>query len=235
MKIWKNSMILIGIAALLCATMTAAGVSDPTGDIYHQTWTGTSYSWEVYSGSKPNIDITDISYTINGNEITLTMTVAGSIENSQNIVYYMYLRASEDSAYMVSYVGGTGMFFGTGDFAGTMEILTTPPISADGKALEYTFTVADPNLDYEAWGYAAEYLNIGDTQGEAWLDYAPGTFAPWYTAGDGDGDSDGDGDGDGDGDTTSEDGKSSGGSPGFEILIALTAIGVALLVLSKRK
>jgi hypothetical protein len=143
------------------------------------------------------------------------------------------------------------MVAGTGDYAGFYDLAPTYSISSDGKTVSYTFTGLDTSTDYEPWGYVMEYVDYtGTTDSEAWLDYAPGTYAPWYTAGDddtGDDDDDDTGDddtgddddvtGDDDDDVTGDDDDEDDdkGIPGFETITIISAIGIALILLRRKK
>ena len=65
------------------------------------------------------------------------------------------------------------------------------------------------------YGYASTWLEGTEGSGEIWMDYAPGPYSPWYTGGDEDGDGD----------------KPPTGTPGFETITVLAALGVALIIL----
>ena len=77
----------------------------------------------------------------------------------------------------------------------------------------------------ELWGYAAEYVEMGDTTSEWWGDWAPETHSPFWGE---DGDDDDGGDGD-------EQQNPPSGTPGFETIAAIAAIGIALIILRRRK
>jgi len=241
MRIWKRIMLLIGIYILLFSTINAIAEEDPTGDIYHQTATETGLTWDLYSGEKQHIDITDISYSISGSQATLTMTLADDIVSSEFVYYYMHLRSSENSFYQALYSDENGIITGVGDFTGFYNIIDNP---ISGNIFTATFEVSDPNLEYKAWGWTGEFSDFSNQGGEGWLDYAPGTFAPWYSAGGGDGDGNG-GTGDGnDDDTNGDDGTGTNGddgtdttdgTPGFETLTIIAALGIAFILLRRKK
>ena len=94
----------------------------------------------------------------------------------------MHLRSDENSFYQALYSDGNGITTGVGDFAGFYTILDNP---ISGNMFTATFNVSDPNLEYTAWGWTGEFSDFSNQGGEGWLDYAPGTFAPWYTGGNG--------------------------------------------------
>ncbi|MEF8848517.1 MAG: hypothetical protein V5A68_05230 [Candidatus Thermoplasmatota archaeon] len=45
----------------------------------------------AYSGSKPYLDITEISYTISDSEVTLKMVLDGNPQVSSSVRYHMYI------------------------------------------------------------------------------------------------------------------------------------------------
>jgi len=213
MRVWKRSILLfVGIAVLLLSTLTVSAESDSTGDVWHWKFSETGYSWE-HSGGKPNIDITSVSHTITDSEATLTMTVAGTIQDSEKIIYYMHLVGDDETTYYQAFYingGGAYLLIGAGYQGGELE----NPVS--GNTFTATFEIDDPDATYSVWAYSAEYAETGDESGEAWWDYAPNTYSPWYTGGDGNG-------------------GTGGGTPGFETLAVIAAIGVALIILRRRK
>ena len=216
MKLWKSSMLIVGVVVLLLSTLTVSAESDDAGDVWHWRVSETAWSWE-HSGGKPNIDITSVSYTITGSEATLTMTVAGTIEDSEEIIYYMHLVGDDETTYYQAfYVNGEGMVMGYGGYSGFFEQLENP---VSGNTFTATFEIDNPDATYSVWAYSGEYAEVGDESGEAWWDYAPNTYSPWYTGGDGNGGDNGGG----------------GGTPGFETLAVIAALGAAFIILRRRK
>ncbi len=234
MKTKTSCFILLVLLMISTISIIVNAESDPTGDIWHYTMSANKWSWEAFNGDKPNIDITDISYSISDSTVTLSMSVAGTITDDEQVGYYMHLKAGDNSYYQVSYFSGQGIFMGRGDFEGTYELIEAPPVSDDGTSLTYTFEVDNPDLSYEAWGFATEYSQVGEEQSETWSDYVPGSYAPWYSSGDGDTEDNGDDNGDGNGDDSGDGGNTGGESPGFEFFAVVIAVG-ALLVLLRRK
>jgi len=243
----KRSIIFFGaIIFLVFAASSASAITDGTGDVYHWNLSDTSWSWGQYSGDRPNIDITDVGYSVSGSDVTITMTVAGTIQTSDTIFYYAYLM-SDTGQYFAYYMNGIAMWSGIEGYLGEGGLITT--YSATGSTLSITFTPTDPSETFAIYGYAQEFTSVMDmTTSEYWADYAPAIYAPWYVA-DGDDTTDDDttdddigGDDDGS-DTTGGDGGSggddasddNGGLPGFEILLVIVAICVALILLKKKK
>lgn len=248
---------------LIGASMTAMAITDSTGDLYHyieDETDPTGWSYEAYTGDKPNIDITDISYTTTDTQLTITMTVAGEIEDKQGLVYYAYVVRDTVGAGNLAYYTNS-LYYVWGD---TAESATSDMESRAGSdAITFTIDYADPAGITGVWGFtyeAADFL-LG-TSGEYWGDWAPDTYFPAYAAfyetddatdddttdDDATDDdttdddatdedtTDDDATDDSTGDTTEEeDSTGDSGTPGFELLTVVAAIGVALILLRKKK
>ncbi len=230
MRLWKSQLMLIALVVMLCCSFTVSAVSDGTNDVWHQKWTGSGYSWEAYSGTKNNIDISDVSVSLNGNTATVTMTTVGSMTiDSENVVYTTHVTSGEDiTNYMIVYTNGQGSVVGMGDNMGFVEQLENP---ISGNTLTASFEVSDPSKDYSIYGFNVEHSNIDDNQGEAWWDYAPNDYAPYYSGGDGTGGDDtGGGNGDG-----GDDEPPTPSTPGFEIIGLISAVAVAFILLKKKR
>ena len=226
MKIRKSSIIIISLITLILSAFTVIAESDATGDVWHYTYTENKWSWELSTDSKPNIDIIDISYSIEGSQATLTMTVNGVIEDSETIFYYMNMVA-DDGTYQAWYSNGNGLYVGQGEFSGSYGALDNP---VSGSTFTAVFDIVNSDIDYTVYGYSVEYQDIGDEGGESWQDYAPNSlennYAPWAGLAGG-----GDDDNSGNGDTQDGNDGSSSGTPGFEMIALLIAISVALIIL----
>ena len=222
MKLCKSSIVFVSVAVMLLSSMAVSAESDSTGDVWHQTWSGSKWNWGASTDSKSNIDITDISYDISGTQATVTMTTVGAMSAGMedDVVYTMHLKSAGSSYYMIVYTNSQGSVMGWGDYAGFMEQLDDP---ISGNTFTATFEVSNPDSDWQVYGFNVEYYEPGNEQGEAWWDYAPNSNAPWYTGGDGDGDS--------------GNGGSSGssGTPGFETITVIAAVGIALIILRRKK
>ena len=195
--------------------------SDPTGDVWHWAYTDGVYGWEYNIAGKPHIDITEVSYTISGTQVTLTLKIAGTITNSELVSYRAYLHTS-DSDYRVTWINNEGSGFGT-DTGNGSQIDFDPEIMVSENTISATFDVVGTfSTDVELVGSAFEYTSVGDTNVEWWADWAPETSSPYWEEDDGDGDGDG---------TTPPKPK----TPGFETIAFIGAIAVALIILRKRK
>jgi len=218
----KKYLILVGaVVFFMLLSMNVYAVSDSESDVWHQKWTQTGYSWEAYSGSKPNIDITDISYTIDGSNATLTMTTAGDMTtDDENVVYTMHLESTESTYYWVYYSNGQGTVVGMGELAGYMTQLDNP---ISGNKFTASFEISDTSIDYTAIGFNTEHSDVNDQSAESWWDYAPNSEAPYYSADDGDKK----------GDENTGDGNS--GTPGFEVIAILAAMAIVTIFYYRRK
>ena len=215
----KNIFIL-GIAAmavfsLLGFAAAAENVNDDTGDVWHWTWNSNTgaYSWMHSTTNRPNVDITELSYGTSGQQIVLTLKVAGTIEDSEKIVYAAFYNPT-DGTYYMTYANGTGSCMG---ISGNYTSFATGNVTVSGNTITGTINMLGNGAKSDFYGYAYEYTNFGDTSGEWWGDWAPQDDSPWYGT-----ESDNDGGGSGGGST-----------PGFEILLALGAI--ALVVALRKK
>ncbi|MEF8879307.1 MAG: Heimdall-CTERM domain-containing surface protein [Candidatus Thermoplasmatota archaeon] len=212
-RIRRTILVIGAVVCILTISGTVAAINDDTGDVWHYKETNGGWSWDKYSGEKPNIDITDVSQSTNGNETTLTMKVNGEIENSENIEYWMYLK-NDNSDYYAHYSNKNGTVGGNTP-SGIFSYQLENPVS--GNTFTATFELDNPDASYELWGYSAE--TVSDSN-EWWGDYAPSEHAPWYSGG---------------GDSTDNGDTSDKGIPGFEILIVTIAMALVIFLRRKKK
>lgn len=182
----KNCVIvIISLLILLvsCFSATAISISDGTGDVWHwaKSVSGTSWSWYGNVADKPNIDITEVSYTVSDNKITLTLKVSGTIQTSEKVIYWVYYN-STDTNYWFSYTNGNGSGFGMKD----MSYTATEEFLISGNSISVVLDVLGDTSKVELWGYAVEYTEIGDETAEWWGDWVPNEKFPHYgeTSGD---------------------------------------------------
>ena len=213
--------------------------SDPTGDVAHWEYTTGQWGWNYNIGNKPNIDITEISYFVSGDQLTLTLKVDGTIQSSELNWYWAFLNTS-DANYWMSWMEGEGGGMAMNIEEGSMQWDLEPEIAVSGNTLSCTFDVVGSDYsNAELWGYSTEYVEAGDTTSEWWGDWAPETHSPFWGEG-GDDDDGGDGDDNDGGDGDDNDGGSSGssgssGTPGLEAIAVLAAVGISLIILRRRK
>jgi len=224
-KIGLYVLAFLAVSAMLATTLASAEkVTDDTDDVWHWTWnTGLGkFSWAKSTTSKPNIDITELSYTVEGGQAILKMKVKGEIENSEKVAYIVYYNTT-DTNYWMSYSNGTGFCMAT---SGTS--MAWGNVTVSGDTITATVNLVSTGTESEFWGYAAEYTKIGDTSAEWWGDWAPQEESPWYEGDGGDG-------GDGGEDGENGDGDGGGGIPGFEGAVLCISIVIAFVILRRRK
>jgi hypothetical protein len=226
----RNSGIVITILLILlgsCFTAAATSISDGTGDIWHwaQSVSGTGWSWQGNIGNKPNIDITEISYTVNDNKITLSLTVSGTIQTSDKVYYWVYYN-STDTQYWFSYTNGSGGGYGMKG----MNFTSQENVTISGNTISVVLDALGDTSKVELWGWTAEYTTVGidQTMNEWWGDWAPNSKLP-FTPNTG-----GNTDNNTAGDTTG--GKNTGTkTPGFEVFPVIAAVAIAAIFLRKRR
>jgi hypothetical protein len=187
--------------------------SDATEDVYHFGGYNADVKWEFY-GQRDAIDITDVSQSVSGSDISVSLTVKGGITDNNKISYYIYLYKDATSYYAVEYSDGSGMASSNGDIA-SYPVDTSPDyvFSNNGKTFSYTFSDVDTSGSLRLEAYAVEHAEYGGIAGEAWYDYAPENTAPYYANGNGEGN----------------------GSPGFEFILVLVGVFVLSFVYKMRK
>lgn len=204
--------ILLSLVFILLSPSLLAE-SDATGDVYYFNGYDADVLWEFY-GEKDTIDITDISQSVSGSDLTVSLTLKESISDEVPFFYQIYLYKDphhETSYYAVDYSNGEGMASGNGDLAGYIDTNPEYVFSNDKRTVSYTFSDIDTNIKYKLKAYAVEHAESGVVGGEAWYDYAPESEAPYYSNGNEGGD----------------------GTPGFEILSLIVAIGAVYIFIRK--
>jgi len=238
--IWKGSILFFAsVAALLLSTITVSAitVTDNLDDVFD----GRLNTF----GSRPNIDITTVTYELSGDTVTLTITVEGNIVDSEHIKYTIWTNSTLISGYAAQYINGTGYVLKDG------TIVDSEVSVSQGNTIIFTFTrLSDSTEVEEIVGYAME--NSEDFS-NTWADYAPNNFSPWYSGDDDDDTGDDEDDtGDDEDDTVDDDddviispngddtggdgnGGNGGGITGFEAIAVIAAIAVALIILRRKK
>lgn len=247
----KILIVLISFAFIssISTVVSAETITDPTSDVYHWDYTGSAWGWDTNIGNKPNIDITELTYVVNGGQVTLSLKVAGTIENSEDISYTIWLNTT-DSYYTAGWTNGEGYGMGMSTEEGSLDFDVEPEISTSGNTFVVTFDAVGTFTGIEEfWGFSQEFYDLSDElTGEYWADWAPESYS-WYDEDDSDDTSvDDNGDDDtGDDDTGSTDSGDTGnadentnvpppsGTPGFEILALIAAFAAILLIIKKRE
>jgi len=231
--------LLIVIFLVLSAfCVNADTLNDISDDVYHYNFSETGWSWEKSVSEKPNIDIVEISNSVVNEEVILKLKVKGNIASSENIIYWTYYNSS-DSAYYFSWSNGEGFGIAVSldETSGSYDF--EPDISASGDTITAVFDVIGTTDSVALWGWAAEYSVINDQSSEWWGDWAPTEYSPFWNEDTGD-DNGEDDDSDGDDvnesdmqDGTGDEGDSDSGTPGFEFLFLMIAIGAIFILVRK--
>lgn len=233
MKLSKICIVMIGILALILSSISVSAETetDETGDVYHWKMVDSEWSWQPSVDPKPNIDITELTYTIGGGQITIAMKVSGSIQSSENIAYMAWVNTS-DATYQMYLLNDQKIVMAMNTEESGMPAMNTDiTISGDTMTCAIELVGTDETSS-EFWGYAMEYIEFGAENQEWWGDWIPGTYAPFYGE-DGEEDDDTNGDSDANGDDGSS--TDSNGSPGFEVMSIFIAIAFAVIIMKRRK
>jgi hypothetical protein len=234
---WKrNFIMLVAASVLLLSTLTVSAEVDPTNDIWHWKSTEGSFSWEQFSGTNNDIDITNIDYSISGNDVTLTMTVAGSIISDSLTFYYIHL-VTEDDYYMATYTNGIGVVTGLGNFSGFYSMLENP---VSDNTFTATFTLGDPTDTYSIRGFSQQFESLGDELNvEWWADFAPDDYFFDYSGYEEPDEEEPDEEEPDEEEPDEEENGSTTGNgnntPGFEIISLIVGITILIFVYRKRK
>jgi len=223
----------LGLIMALSQIVSAGTYTDGTDDVAHWAATAAQWGWSEFNvGDRPNIDIKEIRQSVNGEKMTIELEVEGNIQSSE-LHYYWLVFNSSDSYYMVSWYNGEGSGIG---MTTTENIsFSQAEVNASGNTLTAVFDVV--GLDTAAedfWGYAWEYSTYGDVStSEWWGDWAPDENNPFdegdYT------DVNNGGENNGGTSANGDESNDNTGTPGFEIIVLLTAIIAVVLFARKRK
>jgi hypothetical protein len=176
MTLRKCGIITI-IAVLLFTNSLATGEqiieTDDTGDIVYLFSTDEDHlTWQNYTGEKPNIDITEISYEVNEDKLTLMLEVNGIVENSVNISYYIYY-ITGTASYLMFYHNGDG--YVTKSTAAGQSLLTQE-INISKNSIHAIFNISGNSTNIVFWGTATEYTEYGNESKDWWGDWVPNSY-----------------------------------------------------------
>ncbi len=176
----KTSLIIAGLIAITLLSVGASGttVNDDTDDVWVYELGGSGMAYRQYSGSRDNVDVTSVSYEISGSTVTASLTVEGEIQNDMYHTYIIYLENSSGQ-YYATYSAGSGMWIGNNKYSGEMGQLTDP---VSGDTFTAIFDINHPEDSFDIYGMASESVDAT----EAYYDYAPDMFAPYYQDSSGD-------------------------------------------------
>lgn len=218
MKICKSSILFIGITVLLLLAITVSAdttVIDETGDVYYWNSSEIEWDWKYNIKDKSNIDITEISYTVNEAELTLKLKVNGVIQNSENIMYWAYLNTI-DTNYRILWRNGEGDGFAMRIDSESGSFDFEPIVIISNDTLSATFDMLGNTANVAMCGWVHEYTGTSDTSSEWWGDWVPESYSPEHTK-----------------DVIDSNGNK-GGTPGFETVVYIISfLAIALIILAK--
>ncbi len=243
----KKIFILISIFSMLLITCTVSAkeITDEKNDIFCYKINTGANTYSISSknvGDRPYIDIIKASYSLNGNNLTMSLSVEEQIPsfNQSSICsYVLYYGDPDNSDYWHTATYTTS---GTATYqtiqGGSQNIGTiSNPLSNGDKTFTASFEIQTDEPSFEFWAVTTEvvtnfdYTNIDtenpqntDFETKTYVDAAPLGPGEWagsmYPSAS----------------SSNDDGDNGGGSiPGFEIISLLAAIGLALIFLRKRK
>ncbi|MDH7506859.1 MAG: hypothetical protein QHH15_03615 [Candidatus Thermoplasmatota archaeon] len=230
MKICKRCIIFLSMGILIISSLAASAESiiDTTGDIYHWTETAGVWSWKQ-NINREDIDITEISSSVNGNKIIFTFKILGTIQTTEKIGYYFYYNTSDTNYWVIVYAGeSVALAISQGTYApGTVEI--------NGNTITAEFEILGDTAPVEIWGWAVEWTEVGDMNHEWWGDWAPNTKFTGTISDNETGNEDTNGTDTGNVVPEEKDNEQAKKTPGFELISFIVALGIALILLKRRR
>jgi hypothetical protein len=242
MKLGKYGIVGIVLWMLICVsfTVSATSFSDPTGDVKYGS--ASDYYGEV--NNKPNLDITYLSYVVNGNSITINLTVLGLIQFSEDVEYSAYVN-STDTEYIMILNNQHRIGASMNRISGVREY-SNGSITVSGDTLSGIFTLGSNSLMITIYGYAREgILTQNGPTGDLWVDNAKYTYLSNSTNTDGNitnntGKNNINNSGANTNDTTgnnTDNNTTSPGekTPGFELLLVIAAVTITAIFLRRQR
>ena len=215
MKLRKSRLILICIVitVVLSNLVSALEITDPENDVDYIIQD--PYSIEQVS-TKPNLDITKVTYSAEGGVVTLSITVKGEIEDGDSITYYVEYECS-DATYQYTYNNGNVNARSSNNNGDINHDASTGHSISPTNTLSVTFDVVGTGrTDGKLYGYAGDdFPPLGVN--EYWMDNTE--------------DINDEGSGNGGNNGTPPTPK----TPGFETLAVIAALGIAFIFLRRRK
>ena len=227
MKKTSKILLILGAVAILSVSafpVNAIGYSvsfdDAQGDVRDGNGDHTS---------NPNIDTTLVkSYRQNEN-VVFEITVAGSIyTGSDEYIYMIQVGGDAADILQIMYSNDNVVYYTQQN----PQDIGQGTYSVDGGKLTIQVPVSAFDSENIVLRVQNAYGNLGGSTPDA-IDLAPndGGFSGEDAGGDDTGDDD-----TGDDDTGGDDsGDTNGGTPGFETIVVLVALGIALIILRRRK
>jgi hypothetical protein len=247
-NILKNGLIIAVLSLILFSvSISAETATDDTNDVWVYEIGTAGMTYNQYSGTRDNVDVTSVSYEITDSTVTATLTVAGEIVDDVYHTYMIYLE-NPSGQYYASYSAGNGVYMGTDKYMGAVGSLTDP---VSGNTFTATFEIDYPEDSFELYGFASESVDAT----ESYYDYAPDMFSPYYEgstddepvddsnqensdnndASDNDQNNTNTDNGAGTNENTDSTSGTESESPGFEFFALIAAFAAIVFIIKKRK
>jgi len=233
MKIWKYVIMLVSVSMLVfCSAVVSAEtetIRDGQNDVIKATGGATFQTGQTMN----EIDVKQITCTIEGTTLTLEYEIVGTFQRTDDYMYYTIVKTS-DFNYIVSMSDGDADTMITGN-AGSDYLPDNPECVVGEHTLRAVFETQGDTTIEEIFGWATF---INDPVYQDWAPDSRGPEGSFDTGGDDTGGDDTGGDDTGDDDTsgndTSGDAKKPD-TPGFQLVAVIAAVGIALILLKRRK
>ncbi|MFW6304454.1 MAG: hypothetical protein ACOC1V_01595 [Candidatus Saliniplasma sp.] len=110
-------------------------ISDGTGDVEYQYGTG----W-MYDVERPDIDIVQAELSESQGDITVSLTVKGTISSHSNLTYSVYLGDESEGFYMITFNDGVCSIWASNDHGYSMYEVDVDGVGTDTLVVTTTLT-----------------------------------------------------------------------------------------------
>ncbi len=170
-----SSLLLIAVCSVQAADTTITDTIEDVSSVDYYTGETVVITSHPEIDVK-NLDITQVTYTQNGAQVSLTLNVRGNIENrgsiidlysedifdSLNFVEYDFQLITSEGEYMVSYSNLTGQLNNGLD---TIN-LTTSDFTVEGDTLTIRFSLISAEEIYEELSVTSMFMKVNFTGGD---------------------------------------------------------------------
>jgi hypothetical protein len=222
MKVWKYGIIIVSLGMLMLssAVVSAEIIDDGQNDVLKANADGTYVRGQTMNV----IDVDKITYTFSGDKLTLEYKIVGPFQQTGDYMYYAIVTTTDFSysVRMNDYGNADAMVVGTAAQDYNFE---KPECVVGENTLTAEFQTQGDTTIVEAFGWATFVNN------PVYTDWAPDSRGPEGSFGEDTSDDTGSDDS-GDDDEGSDNNPK---TPGFELIAVIAAVGVALILLKRRK
>jgi hypothetical protein len=214
MKFWNYGIIITCVSMLVLSSgvVSAQTISDGQNDVI-KSQMGSSFQTKQ---TKPDVDVKQITCTITGDTLTLELEIYGTIQQISPYTYYAAVNTT-DYQYIIIMGDGRASTI-VADPAGSDYFLDNPEPVVGEHTISAVFETHGNATIVEIFGYA-KYSSISISP-DMYQDWAPDSRGPEVSFDTG-----------GDASKTT----SNPSTPGFEAIAAIAAIGIAFILLKRRK